>query len=295
MLACSLPAMAFGQSGFSADLLDLSPSTGGLMAAGSPELHPGRFEAMLGADWAYHLMGIEQGSELSTLWIVEHRLSFRAAVSFTPTSFIRLAAGFTGTPLQEGLRYNRVGALVPMGAAMGASWVSAVWTIPGLGDLPLSSALATTLVLPTAAPDGLSGDQRLNVRVTALLAARFRFFRPVVNLGLVTRPRVGFYDMIRDDGLIYRAGCEFGEAGWPLLPALELSGETRLADPFSGEAQVVEGIISLRIPAIAGVEIQAGLGVGLAGIGAPAVRGILMVRWIGAWAGAQEKRDGKRE
>jgi hypothetical protein len=291
VLVLGFPAMASGQSGFSVDLLDFSPSTEGLMVVRSPELNPGRFEAMLGADWAYHLMGIEQGPEIPTLWIVEHRLSLRAAVSFTPSSFIRLAAGFTGAPLQEGLRYNRVGALVPMSATMGASWVSAVWAIPGFDDLPLSSAVATTLVLPTATPTGLSGEQRLNVRVAALLAARFWYFRPVVNLGLTTRPRVSFYDFIRDDGLIFRAGCEFGEAGWPLLPALELAGETQLADPFSGEGKVLEGIISLRIPAIAGMEVQAGLGLGILGIGAPAVRGILLIRWVGA----QEKRDGKRE
>jgi hypothetical protein len=170
-----------------------------------------------------------------------------------------------------------------------------VWAILGLEDLPLDGALATTLLLPTADPSGLSGEQRLNVRVAALLSARLPYFRPVVNLGLVTRPRVSFRDLVRDDGLIYRVGFEIGEAGWPLLPALELSGQTLLADPLSDDGQLLEGIIGLRIPAVAGAEIQAGLGLGIFGIGAPAARGILLLRWAGAWAGAQEKRDGKRE
>jgi len=284
MLTAVFPATAFGQSGISADLLDFSPAAGGLMTVRSPELVPDRLEIMLGSDWSYRLMGLEQPDD-QTLWTVEQRVSLRVAVAYTPTGSLRLAAGFTGAPLQEGLRSNQVGALTPMRAAMGTSWFSAVWAIPGI-----SGAIATTLLLPTAPASGLTGAQRMDVRVEALLSGRLWLFRPVVNLGVATRPRTSYFDLVRDDGLTFRLGCETGPDGWPVVPTLELAGETPLGSLFSKHT-LLEGLIGLRIPAVAGIEFQIGAGIGILGAGAPAVRGVVLARWLGN----VEKRDGLPE
>lgn len=271
--------MVRAQAGWSADRLETAPAMDGLLTARGARLVPGRLEVALGTDWAYHLLG-RAGPDHHTTWIVEHRLSLRAAVAYTPGRSMRLAAGFRGVPLQQGTRTDAAGAAVPLQPSMGGSWISATWAVPASLTPPVHLAVATTLVLPTAPAESLAGGTRSEVHMVALLSARLWWLRPVVNLGVAARPRTRFAELVIDDGLIYRAGLEFGPPAWPLAATAEIAGEVPLDNPGAGEPDgLVQTLVGLKISGLWGMEIQVGTGFGLMGAGSPAVRGLVVVRW----------------
>jgi len=287
-----LPAVCPGQSSLDVDLAGFSPSVHGLVSARAPILDPGDLEIMLGADWGRHLFGIQPEGENATTWIVKHRLSLRAAVTYTPTSAVSLSAGFSGAAHQEGTRTNASGAPVALRAGMGSSWVAALWAVPLPEGLPLRAGLETVLVFPTAPEDVLCGGERVDFRAAALLSYRIRPVTAVFNLGVVTRARTRFYDLIRDDGLLYRAGAEVDLGPWPLAVSAEVAGETPLGSLFSsGVNEFAEALFAFRIRCVAGLDLSLGAGVGLAGAGVPAVRGLVLFRF----AGKVQKIDGKGE
>ena len=287
-----LPAVCLGQSSLDVDLAGFSPSVHGLLSARAPVLEPGNLEIMLGTDWGHHLFGIQSEDETATTWIVKQRLSFRAAVTYTPTSAVSLSAGFTGAALQEGTRTNSSGAPVALRAGMGSSWVAALWTVPLPNELPLRAGLETALIFPTAPKDVLCGGERVDFRAVVLLSYRIRPVIAVVNLGVVTRARTRFFDLIRDDGLLYRAGAEVDIGVWPLAVSAEVAGETPLGSVFSsGVNEFAEALFALRIRCVAGLDLSLGAGMGLAGAGVPAVRGLVLARW----SGKIQKIDGKGE
>ena len=290
-LVC-LPAVCRGQSGLDVDLTRFSPSVHGLLSGRSPVLDPGNLEIMLGADWGHHLFGVQPDGEDATTWIVKHRLSFRAAVAYTPTSAVNLSAGFSGAAHQEGTRTNASGAPVALRAGMGSSWIAALWAVPLPDELPLRAGLETALVFPTATPDVLCGGERVDFRGVVLLSYRIRPVTAVFNLGVVTRARTRFYDFTRDDGLLYRAGAEVDIGPWPLAVSAEVAGETPVGSPFSsGVDEFAEALFALRIRCVAGLDLSLGAGVGLAGAGVPAVRGVVLARW----SGKLQKIDGQGE
>ena len=290
-LVC-LPAVCLGQSNLDVDLTGFSPSVNGLLAARAPVLDPGTLEITLGADWGYHLFGIQPSGENDTAWIVKHRLTFRVAVGYTPTSAVSLSAGFTGAAHQEGSRMNSSGAPVALQAGMGSSWIAALWAVPLPEDLPLRVGMETALVFPTAAPDVLCGGNRVDFRAAALLSYRVWLVTAVFNLGVVTRPRTRFYDLTRDDGLLYRLGAEVDIGPWPFAVSAEVAGETPLGAVFSaGVNEFAEALFALRIRCVAGLDLSLGAGVGLAGAGVPAVRGLVLARW----SGKIQKIDGQGE
>jgi hypothetical protein len=283
---------AMGQSGFSADLLHTTSSLDGLLATESPLLYTGRFETSLGVDWAYHVLGLQPSQAGGPEWIVEHRLSMRVTAGYSPSGSVRLAAGFVGVLLQEGHRFDDRGARTPLHAGMGTSWLTAVWAVPIPADGPVHLALASTLMLPTATPEGLSGGNRMDVRLLLLASARLWLFRPVVNLGVASRARTRYANLVRDDGILYRIGTEFYADDWPVAATLELAGETSLATPFSsGINETLEALIGLKIKRLSWFEIHVGSGLGILGAGTPAVRALVTLRW----ADRMEKRDGKVE
>ena len=280
-LVC-LPVVCLGQSSLDVDLTGFSPSVHGLLAARAPVLDPGSLEIMLGADWGHHLFGVQPEGQAGTAWIVEHRLSFRAAVTYTPTSAVSLSAGFSGAAHQGGTRTNDAGAPVALQAGMGSSWIAALWAIPLPEDLPLRAGLETTLWFPTAAPDVLCGGERVDFRAAALLSYRIWLVNAVLNLGVVTRAHTRFYDLTRDDGLVYRAGAEVGIGPWPLAFSAEVAGETPLTGNFSSRVdEFAEALFALRIRYVAGMDLSVGVGLGLVGAGVPAVRGLVLARWSG--------------
>lgn len=283
-----LPAVCLGQSSLDVDLTGFSPSANGLLAARAPVLEPGNLEIMLGADWGRHLFGVRPEGEEGTAWIVEHRLSFRAAAAYTPTPALSLSAGFSGAVHQGGARVNDAGAPVALRAGMGSSWIAALWALP----LPLHAGLETTLIFPTAAPDALCGGDRVDFRAAALLSHRIWLLTAVLNLGVVTRARTRFYDLTRDDGWFYRLGAEVGLGSWPLSFSAELAGETPLDAPFStGVNEFAEALLALRIRRVGGMDLSLGAGFGLQGVGAPTVRGVVLCRW----SGRIQKIDGQGE
>jgi hypothetical protein len=280
-LVC-LPAICRGQSSLDVDLTGFSPSVHGLLSARAPVLEPGSLEIMLGADWGHHLFGIQPTGEDDTSWIVEHRLSFRAAVTYTPTSAVSLSAGFSGAAHQGGTRVNDAGAPVVLRAGMGSSWISALWAIPLPDGLPLRAGLETALRFPTADPDALCGGERVDFRTAALFSYRIWLVTAVLNLGVVTRARTRFYDLTRDDGLFYRVGAEVGIGRWPLAVSAEVAGETPLSAAFSsGVSEFAEALFALRIRRVAGLDLSLGAGFGLVGTGVPAVRGLVLIRFAG--------------
>jgi hypothetical protein len=281
VLIC-LPAVCLGQSSLDVDLTGFSPSVHGLLSARAPVLDPGNLEIMLGADWGHHLFGIQPDKEGATTWIVKHRLSFRAAVTYTPTSAVSLSAGFSGAAHQEGIRTNSSGAPVVLRAGMGSSWIAALWAIPLPDGLPLSAGLETALWFPTADPEALCGGERVDFRTAVLFSYRIWLVTAVLNLGLATRARTRFYDLDRDDGLIYRAGAELDLDPWPLAVSAEVAGETPLGAVFSaGVNEFSEALFGLRIRCVAGLDLSLGAGIGLAGAGVPAVRGLVLFRFTG--------------
>jgi hypothetical protein len=287
-----LPAVCLGQSGLDVDLTRFSPSVHGLLSARAPVLDPGSLEIMLGTDWGHHLFGIQPDGENATTWIVKHRLSFRAAVTYTPTSAVSLSAGFSGAAHQDGVRTNSSGAPVALRAGMGSSWIAALWAVPLPDGLPLRAGLETALVFPTATKDVLCGGERVDFRGVALLSYRIRPFMAVFNLGVITRARTRFYDLTRDDGLLYRAGVEMEIGPWPVAVSAEVAGETPLGAVFSsGANEFAEALFALRIRCVAGLDLSLGAGVGLAGAGVPAVRGLVLARW----SGKVQKIDGQGE
>jgi hypothetical protein len=283
-----LPAVCLGQSSLDVDLTRFSPSAHGLLAARAPVLEPGNLEIMLGTDWGHHLFGLRTGDGEGTAWIVEHRLSLRAAATYTPTSLVSLSAGFSSAAHQGGSRVNDAGAPVELRAGMGSSWIAALWALP----LPLHTGLETALLFPTADPEALCGGNRVDFRVTALLSYRVWLVTAVLNLGVVTRARTRFYDLTRDDGLIYRLGAQVDLGPWPLAFSAEMAGETPLHAPFSSEVnEFAEALFALRIRCVAGVELSLGAGFGLFGTGVPAARGLLLWRF----RGRVQKIDGQGE
>jgi hypothetical protein len=290
-LVC-LPAVCPGQSSLDVDLTGFSPSVHGLVAARAPVLEPDSLEIMLGADWGHHLFGIQPEGADGTDWIVEHRLSFRAAVTYTPTSTVSLSAGFSGAAHQGGTRVSDAGAPVALRAGMGSSWIAALWAVPLPENLPLRAGVETTLFFPTAAPDVLCGGERVDFRATALLSYRIWLVTTVLNLGVGTRARTRFYDLTRDDGLLYRLGAEVEMGPWPLAFSAELAGETPLGAVFSSRVdEFAEALFALRIRCVAGMDLSLGAGFGLVGVGVPAVRGLVLARW----SGKVQKIDGQRE
>jgi len=290
-LVC-IPAVCPGQSSLDVDLAGFSPSVHGLISARAPVLDPGDLEIMLGADWGHRLFGIQPDGENATTWIVKHRLSFRAAVTYTPTSAVSLSAGFSGAAHQEGTRTNSSGAPAALRAGMGSSWVAALWAVPLPDGLPLRAGVETALIFPTAPDDVLCGGERVDFRAAMLLSWRIRPVTAVVNLGVVTRARTRFYDLTRDDGLLYRAGAEVDIGPWPLAVSAEVAGETPLGNIFSAEVnEFAEALFALRIRCLAGLDLSLGAGVGLAGAGVPAVRGLVLFRYTGK----VQKIDGKGE
>jgi len=283
-----LPAgAAHAQEGWPADRLEPSLATGDLLATRTARLVPGRIEVSLGADWAHHLLGRAAPGE-STAWIVSHRLSVRAAVAYTPGRSLRLAAGFCGVPLQQGTRTDAAGAAVPLRASMGGSWVAATWAVPDPLVRPLQAAVATSLVLPTAPAAGLAGGEQIEIRMLVLLSGSFWWLRPALNLGVVSRARTRFAELVIDDGLIYRAGIELGPPGWILAATAEIAGEAPLDDPAAGGPQsLLEALVGLKIIGLWGIEIRLGAGFGLMGAGSPACRGLVLARW----AAPAEKSD----
>lgn len=287
-----LPAVCLGQSSLDVDLIGFSPSVHGLVSARAPVLNPGNLEIMLGADWGHHLFGLQPPGENATAWIVKHRLSFRAAATYTPTSAVSLSAGFSGAAHQEGTRTNSSGAPVALRAGMGSSWIAALWAIPLPDGLPLRAGLETALIFPTATKDVLYGGERVDFRAAALFSYRIRPVTAVVNLGVVTRARTRFYDFTRDDGLFYRAGAEVDIGTWPLAVSAEVAGETPMSAVFTaGVNEFAEALFALRIRCVAGLDLSLGAGVGLAGAGVPAVRGLVLFRF----AGKVQKIDGQGE
>lgn len=291
VLIC-LPAICLGQSSLDVDLTRFSPSVHGLLSARAPVLDPGNLEIMLGADWSHHLFGIQPPGEDATAWVVKHRLSFRAAATYTPTSAVSLSAGFSGAAHQEGTRTNSSGAPVALQAGMGSSWIAALWAVPLPEGLRLRAGLETGLIFPTAADDVLCGGERVDFQAVALLSYRIAPVTAVFNLGVITRARTRFYDLTRDDGLLYRAGAEVDIRPWPLSVSAEIAGETPLTSVFSfGVNEFAEALFALRIRCVAGLDLSLGAGVGLAGAGVPAVRGLVLARW----SGKIQKIDGQRE
>lgn len=280
VLAVLIPAgTARAQAGWPADRLDPAPTVGDLLATRNARLVPGRIEVSLGADFAHHLLG-RAATGNGTVWIVSHRLSMRAAVAYTPGRSVRLATGFCGVPLQQGTRTDANGAALPLRASMGGSWLEATWAVPDPLVRPLHAAVATTLVLPTAPAAGLAGGKGPEIRMVALLSGGVWWLRPAVNLGLVSRARTRFAELVVDDGLVYRAGVEFGPPGWCLAASAEIAGEARLDDLIGGgPANLLEALVGLKISGLWGLEIQLGTGFGLRGAGAPACRGLLLARW----------------
>lgn len=287
-----LPAVCMGQSSLDVDLTGFSPSIHGLLVARAPVLDPDSLEIMLGTDWGHHLFGVRPAGAQGTTWIVEHRLSLRAAVTYTPTSAVSLSAGFSSAVHQGGTRVNDAGAPVALRAGMGSSWIAALWAIPLPDGVPVRAGLETTLLFPTAAPDALCGGERVDFRAAALLSYRIWLVTAVLNLGVVTRARTRFYDLTRDDGLLYRLGAEVEIGRWPLAFSAEVAGETPLGAVFSsGVNEFAEALIALRIRCVAGMDLSLGAGFGLQGTGVPAVRGLVLFRF----AGKIQKIDGKGE
>jgi hypothetical protein len=283
-----LPVVCLGQSSLDVDLTVFSPSVHGLLAARAPVLDPGSLEIMLGTDWGHHLFGVRPEGSDGITWIVEHRLSFRAAATYTPSSAVSLSAGFSGAAHQGGTRVNDSGAPVELRAGMGSSWIAALWSLP----LPLDAGLETALLFPTADPEALCGGKRVDFRATALLSHRIWLVTAVLNLGVVTRARTRFYDLTRDDGLVYRLGAEVGTGPWPLSFSAEVAGETPLSAPFSSKVnEFAEALFALRIRCVGGMDLSVGAGIGLGGAGVPAVRGLVLCRW----SGKIQKIDGQGE
>jgi hypothetical protein len=279
LTALSLPATGLAQSGLSADLFAPAPSVDDLFTTRSPEIVKGRFSASLGSNWAYHLLGIENPDKTSTNWIVEQRAGLHAAINYAPCSHFRLAAGFNSAVFQQGNRTNDWGAEVPLDAAMGPTWLSAVWAPLKSNSGHLAGALETSLVFPSPQPSGLVGERDLGVRVTGLFSTRFDWISVLVNLGLATRSQIEFRNLTRDDGLIYRLGVEFGHKSWPVFVSAELAGETPLHNPFSGGLnEFLETLWGVRAK-FGDFRLQLGASIGLLGAGAPTVRGLLLVRW----------------
>jgi len=275
----SLPAVGLAQSGLRADLFEPAPSIGDLLATRSAEIKKGRFTISLGSDWAYHVLGIENPDKSATKWIVEQRASLQASFNYAPSSQLRLAAGFNSAVFQQGTRSNDWGAEVPLEAAMGSTWLAAVWAPLRSSDGRLAGALETSLVLPSAQTSGLVGARDLGVRVTGLFSARFDWISLLLNLGMATRSQIEFRDLDRDDGLIYRLGVEFGHNTWPVFISAELAGETPLHNPFSsGLNEFLETLWGVRAK-FGDFHLQLGASIGLLGAGAPKVRGLALVRW----------------
>jgi hypothetical protein len=290
-LVC-LPGISPAQSSLDVDLAGFSPSVHGLLAARAPVLDPDWLEIMLGADWGRHLFGIRPEGGDGTTWVVEHRLSLRAAATYTPTSSLSLSAGFSGAAHQGGTRTNDAGAPAALRAGMGSSWMAALWAVPLPQGLPLRAGLETALMFPTAAPDALCGGERVDFRATALVSYRIWLVTAVLNLGVVTRARTRFYDLTRDDGLLYRAGVEMEAGSWPLAFSAEVAGETPLGSAFSSRVnEFLEALFALRIRCVAGLDLSLGAGLGLLGTGVPAVRGVVLFRY----AGKMQKMDGQGE
>lgn len=280
LLLLFVPAVASGQTGFPADFFDPSLAKEGLLVIKGPTIEQDRAEVALAIDWPHHLLGIRAPENENIRWVVRDRLSLHLGFGYSPTSFLRLEAGFHGVPYQTGESSDDLGAPTELAAAMGSSWLTANLGIPWLVGSPLEAALATTIVLPTADSSSLTGTGRIELRVEGLLSLRLGPFRPIVNFGVCTSPRIRFRNLVRDDGIIYRAGLEVGQTTWPFAFSFELAGQTLLTSPFSSSVnEWLEAIIGLRIHVAAGTEVQVGAGTGLVGVGAPSVRGVVLMRW----------------
>ena len=99
LLIVGLKNFAYGQTGLAIDWFEPAPSATGLLATHSAEIQKGRIEALLGADWAYHLLGIKISEIEQIEWIVKDRLSIHVSAGYSPSNTLRLAAGFSGAVL----------------------------------------------------------------------------------------------------------------------------------------------------------------------------------------------------
>jgi len=271
---------AFAQSSFEVDLLDPAPAVDDLLSTRSPHVIDERVSVRLGSGWCWHLFGIRNPDD-TVRWIVRHRLDLWGAVNYSPTGQLRLAAGFSAAAMQQGTRKSETGADVGLAAAMGESWLAVTWAALEADSGSWLAGLQVTLGLPSASRAGLCGDRRPTVEVCALYEARLAWLRLVANLGLATRTRTLFYDLTRDDTIVYRLGAQAGGRSWPFSVSAELSGQTLLQAPFEKRTNdFLESLFGVRLQ-IGPLGVTAGAGIGLLGAVAPTARAMLIVDWEG--------------
>jgi len=272
------PAGAAAQSGFAADRLQPCLVRSGLLAACDPRLPAGPWLLAAQADYAHHLLGIDVGAGEPTRWAVERRWTLRAELGWRPGHRLLLAAGLDGVADQRGRLTDARGAALRAGPARGRSWLAALWSqLPP--RLNWALGLESRLVFPSPDPQGLAGPGRLRWEFGLLASARLGPLRPVLDLGLVLGEQVRFRDLRRGPALRYATGIEWECRFFPLAASAEIHGLTPLAPLAADEVeQVLEWLAGLRLGPWGGIALRLGLGVGLLGPGAPAVRAITALR-----------------
>jgi hypothetical protein len=275
-----LPVFVCGQERFSADGFSPNLSGDGLLAVRGAAWEEGRWTAALELDTAHHLLGVREGGEGLVRWIVEDRLSLRLGVGYSPASFLWVEAGVDGVPFQQGERTDALGIRVPLEPAMGSMWFSTVWALPEILGPAVQSALGFSLIFPAASPAGLAGGDRLDLRIDCQVGVRAGLVHPVLNFGIASASQVRFQNLVRSDAFLFGAGIEVGGESWPIRPSLEMVGAAQIPSFSRSEGGWMEALAGAKLLILGEFETQFGAGVGLVGIGAPAVRGMLIIRWL---------------
>ncbi len=278
-LALIAPRPASGQAGFEADRLVPCLVEPGLVGTCAAEVPAEGLALASGLDFTHHLLADPGTGAGPDRWLVEDRLTMRAALGWTIGRTLLLSAGLDGAATQRGVGTDGLGAPIERASALGRSWLGAQW-IPSPADWPLAVGIRLQLVLPTANPQGLTGPDRTQWRVTALASADLGWLRPVVNLGLTTGEHSRYRNLTRDEGLLYGLGLEAAGPDWPLAGLVEVCGATRLRSAFERRVdQTAEVLTGLRFGRHAGLDVLVAAGIGLVGPSAPRARGIVLLRY----------------
>jgi len=261
----ALPVRA--QEGIDVDPLPPALGAGDAFTTREARLEPGTAAAGVGLDWSWHLLrdNLATGGE----WLADQRLRIFAGGQVVVGRKLRLAVVASYLPWQRGRRYDELGQLEPLGAGSGEAWLTMGWA--PLATDRVAALLECGLRLPAASPAALAGEPDWGTRFALLLSLRGWLGSLLANLGVTTRRRTLFRNLVWDDGWHVSLAGRLGPPGWPLWPVLEMRAEGVLARPGDSTLLAAQGLAGVRLD-LGRYSLLLGAGRGIYGLLTPAWR-----------------------